>query len=91
MSQLLKRVRKIIHNPGDVSHDDLVWLLEKFKKDDRSPGSGGSHTTYVVIAADGTPKIITVPKPKKGRQVGKTYVKQVIDLLELEEWYESHC
>ncbi len=89
MSRLLKRIQKILNNPGGVSYDELVWLLERFSRSDRSPGTGGSHVTYVVVV-EGSPKIITVPKPKKGRSVGRAYVEEVIELLNLEDWYDEH-
>jgi hypothetical protein len=81
--RLVKLVEKILRNPKDVDFDDLRRLLEGFGYTCRAPSSGSSHYTF---RKSGCPHIITVPKDKP---VNKTYVKQVIKLLDLEDWYEN--
>ncbi|PNU20965.1 toxin HicA [Geothermobacter hydrogeniphilus] len=81
--RLLKRVRQIIEKPKDVDFSALQRLLESFGYECRQPRRGSSH--YVFRKAGAAP--ITVPKKKP---VNAVYVKQVIKLLDLEEWYEKN-
>lgn len=80
--RLTKLVNKIFRNPKDVDFDDLRRLLEGFGYECRQPKGGGSH--YIFRKSGSAP--ITVPKNKP---VNKTYVNQVIRLLNLEEWHEK--
>jgi len=80
--RLVKLVEKILRNPKDVDFDDLRRLLEGFGYECRQPRGGSSH--YIFRKPGRAP--ITVPKDKP---VNKTYVKQVIKLLNLEEWHEE--
>ncbi len=83
MSRLKKLVAKILQNPKHVSFEDLDKILREFGYERRQPGKGSSH--YVYRKKDCKP--ITVPKKKPF--VKEYYVKKVIDLLELEDWYEE--
>lgn len=80
--RLVKLAEKVLRNPKDVDFADLQRLLEGFGFTCRPPGSGSSH--YVFRKTGSMP--ISVPKEKP---VNKTYVKQVVKLLDLEEWYEN--
>jgi hypothetical protein len=80
--RLVKLVDKILRNPKNVDFDELRRLLEGFGYECRQPRGGSSHYTF---RKPGCPPI-TVPKDKP---VNKTYVKQVIKLLNLEEWHEE--
>ena len=81
--RLVKLVGNILQNPKNVDFNELSRLLEGFDFECRQPSSGGSH--YVFRKAGSMP--ISVPKDKP---VNKKYVTQVIDLLNLEEWYEKN-
>lgn len=81
--RLVKLVGKILANRKNVEYNDLKRLLEGFGFECRQPRGGSSH--YVFRRPNTNP--ITVPK---NRPVNKTYVDQVIDLLNLEEWYEQN-
>lgn len=81
--RLVKLTEKILGNPKDVDFDDLLRLLEGFGFTCKPPSSGSSHYT---CRKKGCPYIITIPKDKP---VNKVYVKQVIKLLDLEDWYEN--
>ena len=82
-TQLLKLVSKILGNPKDVDFKVLKKLLDGFGFECRQPRGGGSH--YIFRKTGSAP--ITVPKKKP---VNTTYVKQVIRLLDLEDWYEKN-
>lgn len=81
--RLVKLVESILKNPKKVDFKELSRLLEGFGFECRQPSGGGSH--YVFRKAGSMP--ISVPKDKP---VNKKYVTQVIDLLNLEEWYEKN-
>ena len=81
--RLVKLAGKILQNPKDIDFYELRKLLEGFGFECRQPRGGSSH--YVFRRAGMMP--ISVPKNKP---VSRIYVKQVIDLLGLEEWYEKN-
>jgi hypothetical protein len=81
--RLVKLAERILANPKEVGFHDLSRLLEGFGYECRQPKGGNSH--YVFRKAGNLP--ISVPKNKP---VNKHYVKSVIDLLDLEEWYEKN-
>lgn len=82
--RLSKLAENILRNPKDVDFNELRRLLEGLGYECRQPGGGSSH--YVFRKKGSMP--ISVPKD---RPVNKKYVEQVIDLLNLEEWYEKNC
>jgi hypothetical protein len=81
--RLVKLAGNIMRNPKDVGFNELRRLLEGFGYECRQPGGGSSH--YVFRKTGSMP--ISVPKD---RPVNKKYVAVVIDLLDLEEWYEKN-
>ena len=81
--RVVKLAEKIIRNLKDVGFDDLRRLLESFGYECRQPRGGSSH--YVFRKSGTMP--ISVPKD---RPVNRKYVRVVIDLLNLEEWYEKN-
>lgn len=81
--RILKLVGEVLKNQKNVSFDDLSRILEEFGYEKRQSGSGGSHYTFRKTRCNP----ISVPKKKP---VNKQYVKEVIALLGLEEWYEEN-
>jgi hypothetical protein len=81
--RLVKLAERILRNPKDADFEDLSRLLDGFGFECRQPRGGSSH--YVFHKVGSMP--ISVPKEKP---VNKRYVKAIIDLLELEEWYEKN-
>ncbi|MBE0502098.1 MAG: type II toxin-antitoxin system HicA family toxin [Desulfuromonadales bacterium] len=81
--KIQKLVGQIIQNPKDVDYAILERLLKSFGYECFQPGRGGSHYTF--RKAGSAP--ITVPKKKP---VNAVYVKQIIKLLDLEDWYEKN-
>ena len=84
MGQLEKLVEEFLKEPPELSFDDVVSLLEAFGYVERKPG-GGSHRVFV---KSGTRPVI-VPTIR-GRKVKRVYIRRIIDILGLEEWYEEH-
>jgi predicted RNA binding protein YcfA (HicA-like mRNA interferase family) len=80
---LVKIADKILKNPKKVAFEELSRLLEGFGFECRQPKGGSSH--YIFRKAGSQP--ISVPKAKP---VNQAYVKQVVKLLNLEEWYEEN-
>lgn len=83
MSRIVKRIGKIIDNPKNVSFDELESILNYFGWVKRGKTSG-SH--FVFEKEEEFP--ITIPKNKPF--VKKHYVANVIEILELEGWYENN-
>lgn len=81
--RVVKLAGKILNNPKDVNFEELRRLLEGFGYECRQPRSGSSH--YIFRIKGSMP--ISVPKDKP---VNKKYVAQVVELLNLEEWYEEN-
>lgn len=81
--RIIKLAGEILKSPKDVGFEELRRLLEGFGYDCRQPRGGSSH--YVFRRQGSMP--ISVPKD---RPVNKKYVTQVVELLNLEEWYEKN-
>lgn len=74
MSKHEKLLKSIRNNPSDVKFENLRKILLHYGFTERQPRGGSSHFTYT---RDNT--IVTVPKQKP---VNKTYVKQVLKLID---------
>jgi hypothetical protein len=81
MSQLEKLVAKFLSQPPEVSFEEVVTLLEAFGYEERP------SKKHRVFTKGGRWPII-VPTVK-GRRVKQVYVKRIVDILELREWYEQ--
>lgn len=82
MSQLKKLVRSFLSSPSEASFEDVKRLLEAF--DFQEVRSSGSHVMF--RHKDG--RMQSVPK-QNGRKVKKVYIKQIVKLLNLEDWYND--
>jgi predicted RNA binding protein YcfA (HicA-like mRNA interferase family) len=83
--RICKLLESLLNNPKDVRFEDLDKLLKAFGYEVRQPGGGSSHYVY---SKKGKRMLITIPYRKPVKQC---YVKQVIKLLELEDYYEENC
>lgn len=83
MGKLHKLVEQFLRKPTEVDFDDVSYILEAF--DFAEKRSKGSHHSY----RDSQGKKITIPK-KKGQKVKGIYVQKVVDLLNLQEWYDKN-
>lgn len=81
--RLVKLAEDVMRNPRNVGFEELRRLLEGFGYECRQPRGGSSH--YVFRKPGSMP--ISVPR---NRPVNKKYVTVVIDLLNLEEWYDKN-
>jgi predicted RNA binding protein YcfA (HicA-like mRNA interferase family) len=82
MSKLRKLIEQFLLNPSEVRFEDVCYILIAFGFEETR--SKGSHHTF--RNADGLN--ITVPK-KGGQKVKGVYVKQIVLLLNLEEWNDE--
>ncbi|WP_092481874.1 type II toxin-antitoxin system HicA family toxin [Desulfoscipio geothermicus] len=78
MSKLEKLYIKIKNNPGSVKFQEIEKLLLRAGFSIRQPRGGSSHYTFTKGG-----KRITIPR--KQPYVLETYIKKVIELLEVEE------
>lgn len=82
MSQLIKLVRLVLSCPSKTSFEEVKRLLEAF--DFQEVRSNGSHSMF----RHEDKRMISVPK-KSGKKVKRVYIKQVIQLLKLEDWHDQ--
>lgn len=82
MSRLRKLVEQFLREPPEVRFEDVYYLLVAFGFEEKR--SRGSHHSF--RNANGLK--ITVPKTG-GKMVKGVYVKQLIALLNLEEWLDE--
>ena len=82
MSKLSKLVKQFLSNPPDVRFEEVRYILRAFGFEEVR--SKGSH--HIFRNSDG--RKLTVPK-KDGRKVKRVYVKQVVDLLNLQAWSDE--
>ena len=82
MSKLSKLVKKFLADPPEARFEDVRYGLEAFGfKEVRSKGS---HHSF----EDSYGEVIVIPK-KGGQKVNRTYIKAVVNLLNLEDWSDE--
>jgi predicted RNA binding protein YcfA (HicA-like mRNA interferase family) len=82
MSKLAKLIAQFLTYPAEVRFDEVYYLLIALGFEERR--SKGSH--HIFRNAEGLK--ITVPK-KGGKMVKGVYVKQIVTLLNLEQWTDE--
>lgn len=83
MSRIEKLVASFLSNSSDFKFSDVEKVLSAFGFQDVR--SKGSH--HMFRHPDGR-KLPAIPK-KDGNRVKKIYIKRIVQILELEEWYEQ--
>ncbi|WP_083625854.1 type II toxin-antitoxin system HicA family toxin [Planktothrix serta] len=83
MTKLLKLVERLLAEPPEIQFSDINTLLEAFGF--REIRSTGSHHIF----RNDQGQNLVVPKTG-GKMVKRTYIKQIIRLLDLEIWYAKH-
>jgi len=83
MAKLIKLVKRFLGEPSEVRFDDVRSLLKAFGFEEVR--SSGSH--HIFRNPQGQMEII----PKSGgKMVKSTYVKKIVRLLNLEDWYAEN-
>jgi predicted RNA binding protein YcfA (HicA-like mRNA interferase family) len=82
MSKLSKLIKKFLSYPPEASFEDVEYVLEAFGF--REVRSKGSH--HVFENENG--EIIIIPK-KGGKKVKRTYLEEIIKLLDLKNWQDE--
>ena len=83
MSKFIKLIKKILDNPKNVRFNQVDKILKYFGYERSQPRSGSSHYTY----RKEDEEKITIPFNKPIKAV---YIKIIIKLLDLEDWYEQN-
>jgi len=87
----LKRIEKLLRLPPEYDFNDLEKVLNFFGF--YKENSKGSHNIFVLKQKQQDmiyeAEQITIPTVK-GRKVRKPYLKLIIKILHLEEWYEKN-
>ncbi len=78
----LKLVKLFLSEPVEVRFEEVRALLNAFGFEEVR--SKGSHHIFRNSAG----RTQVVPK-KSGQKVKRAYVKEIVDLLNLEEWYDN--
>ncbi|MBD2578773.1 type II toxin-antitoxin system HicA family toxin [Oscillatoria sp. FACHB-1406] len=82
MGKLSKLIAKFLTYPPEVRFDEVRYLLEAFGYWEAR--SKGSHHAFENEVGD----VIIIPK-KGGKKVKRTYVIEVVRLLDLENWQDD--
>lgn len=84
VSRLCKLIETLLRLPPEAKFRDVEKVLAEFGWELKR--TSGSHNIF----RDAKGRMLTVPTVK-GRTVKTTYLKQVVELLELEEYHEQNC
>jgi len=84
-NKLCKIVKKILQNKKNVRFNDIDKLLKEFNYTENQHSSGTSH--YVYRKKGHNPITIPFKKPF----IKECYVKEIVNILDLEEFYEKNC
>lgn len=82
VADIEKLVKRILQRHKDITFQEVRNLLEAFGYHERT-----LHGKHPVFVKPGHPPI-TVPTVK-GRHVKWPYIRKIVELLRLEEWYEE--
>ena len=83
MSTRKKRIQKILQNRKNVSFEEIDRVLRDFGYIPSQPAGGSSHFTYRKKG------FVPITIPRKRPFIKEHYVKEVIRILDLEEWNEQ--
>ena len=82
MSKLNKLIQKLLARPAEARFEDISYVLKSFGYAEIR--SRGSHHAFENAKGD----VIVIPK-KGGKLVKRTYIEQIITLLDLENWKDD--
>ncbi|MCD6521291.1 type II toxin-antitoxin system HicA family toxin [Candidatus Calescamantes bacterium] len=81
MAKIERLVRKMLNKPAEMLFTEVEYVLNYFGFIKNTP-KGGSH--FIFRKGE---EYITVPRKKK--KVKRGYILRIIEMLNLEEWYEN--
>lgn len=82
MARLRKLVERVLATPSDLRFDDVRSLLGAFGF--LEVRASGSHHVF----RDAGGEMIVVPR--SGSRVKRAYVRRIVEMLNLEDWYAEH-
>lgn len=80
MAKIIKLVEKMLRLPAAMRFEEVVYVLEYFGY--HLENVKGSHFIYMKNG-----KILTIVK--KVKRVKRGYIREIVDMLDLEAWYEQ--
>lgn len=83
MSKIAKLIQYLLSRPPEARFEEISYVLRKFGY--QEVRVKGSHHVFENEQGD----VIVVPK-KGGKKVKKTYIEEVIKLLDLENWQNDN-
>ncbi|MEA5535391.1 type II toxin-antitoxin system HicA family toxin [Crocosphaera sp. XPORK-15E] len=83
VGKLSKLIQKLLSHPPEARFEDVRYVLESFGYVEIR--SRGSHHAFENHAGD----LIIIPK-KGGKKVKRTYLEEIIKLLDLENWKDDN-
>jgi predicted RNA binding protein YcfA (HicA-like mRNA interferase family) len=84
VAKFLKLIEKLLRRPPEAHFKDIIKVLENFGWKLKKSKSKGSH--YVYYKEGYYPFAFSVHKNK----VKRSCIIELIDVLELEEWFEEN-
>lgn len=83
MAKIKKIIKKMINKPREMRFEQVEAVLTHFNLM-RKKKTKGSHFIYINEEND-----LIISVPKKSKKVKGSYIKEIVDILNLEEWYEN--
>lgn len=83
MARLIKTIELMLRYPPEMRFEDIVMVLREFGWSETN--RFGSHFIYT---KENHPQI-TISHHQK--RVKRCYIKEIIEILGLEVWYEKNC
>jgi predicted RNA binding protein YcfA (HicA-like mRNA interferase family) len=79
MSKIAKLIKYLLSHPPEARFDDISYVLKSFGY--QEVRARGSH--HIFENDEG--EVIVIPQ-KSGKKVKRTYIEEIIKLLDLENW-----
>jgi len=83
MSKIAKLIKRLLSRPPEARFEEINYVLKAFGY--QEVRIKGSHHVFENDEGD----IIVVPK-KGGKKVKRTYIEEIIKLLDLENWQNDN-
>jgi predicted RNA binding protein YcfA (HicA-like mRNA interferase family) len=83
MGKLSKLIKYLLSRPPEARFEDISYVLEAFGY--QEVRVRGSHHAFENEQGE----VIVIPK-KGGKKVKRTYIEEIIKLLDLENWQDEN-